>query len=112
MTKQPCELCGLPDRLEHRQVKRVDLAPIVAGHILPTGMLLCRGCREMVDGAGPLVWVEDSFVFCKFSDGAFAKRVDQQTRALVIVDLPDSTTYRPGRSSWPPGLRPPRRSGS
>jgi hypothetical protein len=102
----PCELCQAPDRLQHRQVKRVDLAPIVAGRLLPTGMLLCQGCREMVDGAGPLVWLEDGYVFCRFSDGVFAKRYDPAERRLVMVDLPDETAYHPGRSSWPPALRP------
>jgi hypothetical protein len=106
MSKQPCQLCHTPDRLQYRQVKRIDLAPIIAGRMLPTEVHVCRFCREPLDGGQPLVWVEDGFVFWKFSDGVFASKVNQQTGAMVIVDLPDETTYHPGRSSWPPKLRP------
>lgn len=106
MAKQPCQLCQVPDRLQHRLVKRVDLAPIVAGRMLPTGMLLCSRCQEVIDGAQPLVWLEDGYVFWKFADGVFASKVNQRTKDLVMVDLPDGTTYRPGHSSWPPTLRP------
>jgi hypothetical protein len=102
----PCQLCQRPDRLEPRAVKRIDLAPMVAGYMLTTEMLLCQGCREMVDLAAPLVWLEDGYVFCKLADGAFAKRHDPERNATVLVNLPDETTYRPGRSSWPPQLGP------
>jgi hypothetical protein len=102
----PCQLCQAPDRLQPRAVKRIDLAPMVAGHMLTTEMLVCQGCREMVDLAAPLVWLEDGYVFYKFADGVFAKRHDAATNASVLVNLPDETTYHPGQSSWPPALRP------
>jgi hypothetical protein len=91
--------------LQHRQVKRIDLTPIIEGHMVPTGMMVCSGCAVPVDHGDAFAWLEDGFVFWRFSDGAVAWRFNPATKATVIVDLPDATTYRPGRSSWPSRTR-------
>jgi hypothetical protein len=90
---------------------------MVNGLMLTTPMLLCDGCQTAVDGVeggGPLVWVEDGYVFFQFADGVFAARYvpgrDGGRARHIIVNLPDDTTYQPGRSSlpsWWPRQEPP-----